>query len=59
MQLDFLGKKLLLLVLAAFMVPASLSAQKTVSQEEMQKVYDEVKTHYKYGLVMTARERIR
>lgn len=54
MQLDFLGKKLLLLVLAAFMVPASLSAQKTVSQEEMQKVYDEVKTHYKYGLVMTA-----
>lgn len=28
-------------------------AQTTVTQEEMQKVYDEVKTPYKYGLVVT------
>jgi hypothetical protein len=42
--------KLILLILNAFL--PSLSAQKTVTKEVMQRIYEEVKTPYKYGLVL-------
>ncbi len=41
-----------LLFLLMLSVSVSLSAQKTVSQDVMRKVYDEVRTPYKYGLAV-------
>lgn len=44
--------KLILLHIVIFVFSINLFAQKKVSDVEMQKIYDEVKTPYKYGLVM-------
>lgn len=46
-------KILFLVILFCFSSIASLTAQKTVPKEVMQKIYEEVKTPYKYGLVVT------
>ena len=44
--------KRLLILLALVAVAAGASAQKRVSQERMAEVYEEVKTPYKYGMVI-------
>lgn len=44
-------KGLMFFISLLFLV--DLNAQKTVPQEAMQKVYEEIKTPYKYGLVIT------
>jgi len=47
-------KKLLLPLLAAALAFQGCSPEKEVSAEVMQKIYNEVKTPYKYGLVLVA-----
>ena len=44
--------KKLVLLLGSLLITAMLSAQTHVSQERMAEVYEEVRTPYKYGLVI-------
>jgi predicted GH43/DUF377 family glycosyl hydrolase len=43
-----------LLIIPALLTWLFVSAQKEVPQQVMQKIYDEIKTPYKYGLVITS-----
>lgn len=45
-------KKILIILIVFHSQAISLSAQKTVSSEMMQEIYEEIKTPYKYGLVI-------
>lgn len=50
-------KKLIIMLLFAFIAQTVVTAQKKVSSDEMQKIYDEIRTPYKYGLVMTGADK--
>ncbi len=45
--------KKLLLILSSLLLVGAVSAQRIVSQKVMDRIYKEVKTPYKYGLVLT------
>ena len=49
-------RKILILIVALCCVSSLSAKKKTVSPERMQEIYEEVKTPYKYGLVIAPKD---